>query len=320
MIGAALLAKKAVERGPDPQAVGQDHAGAGLEGGQRLLRPRGPDAVPGQARLQPGRLRLHHLHRQLRPADPRGQRGGQRGRPGRRRGAVGQPELRGPDQPRRQDELPGLAAAGGRLRAGRHDGHRPVHRAAGHRPGRRPGVPARHLAEPRRGRGGRRRCDRPRRCSSPTTPTSSPATSAGSRCPPRRASTFTWDAGLHLRPQAPVLRRHAARAVAGHRHRRRPGAGQGGRLGDHRPHQPGRFDPGGLARRQVPGRARRGAQGLQLLRLAARQPRGDDPGHLRQHPAAQPDRRRAPKAASPATSARPATRPTPRSPPSTTPR
>ena len=29
-------------------------------------------------------------------------------------------------------------------------------------------------------------------------------------------------------------------------------------------------------------------QGLQLLRLAARQPRGDDPRHVRQHPAAQP--------------------------------
>ncbi len=42
--------------------------------------------------------------------------------------------------------------------------------------------------------------------------------------------------------------------------------------------------PGG----QVPHRARRRAQGLQLLRLASRQPRGDDPRHLRQHPAAQP--------------------------------
>ena len=30
--------------------------------------------------------------------------------------------------------------------------------------------------------------------------------------------------------------------------------------------------------------------GLQLLRLAPRQPRGDDPGHVRQHPAAQPAR------------------------------
>ena len=50
--------------------------------------------------------------------------GGQRARPRRRLGAVRQPQLRGPDQPRRQDELPGLAAAGGRVRAGRHDGLR----------------------------------------------------------------------------------------------------------------------------------------------------------------------------------------------------
>ncbi len=38
----------------------------------------------------------------------------------------------------------------------------------------------------------------------------------------------------------------------------------------------------------LPGRARRRAARLQLLRLAPRQPRGHDPGHLRQHPAAQP--------------------------------
>ena len=44
----------------------------------------------------------------------------------------------------------------------------------------------------------------------------------------------------------------------------------------------------GLPGRQVPDRARRRAQGLQLLRLPPRQPRGDDPRHLRQHPAAQP--------------------------------
>ncbi len=58
--------------GPAAQAVGQDHAGPGLQGRHGLLRARRPDAVPRQARLQPGRLRLHHLHRQLRPAHPRG--------------------------------------------------------------------------------------------------------------------------------------------------------------------------------------------------------------------------------------------------------
>ena len=51
---------------------------------------------------------------------------------------------------------------------------------------------------------------------------------------------------------------------------------------------PGRRDQEGLARGQVPRRARRRAAGLQLLRLAPRQPRGDDPRHVRQHPAAQP--------------------------------
>ena len=41
---------------------------------------------------------------------------------------------------------------------------------------------------------------------------------------------------------------------------------------------------------QVPAGARRRAARLQLLRLAARQPRGDDPRHVREHPPAQPAR------------------------------
>ena len=40
MLGAALLAKKAVEKGLDLQAVGEDVARAGLAGGHRLLRQR----------------------------------------------------------------------------------------------------------------------------------------------------------------------------------------------------------------------------------------------------------------------------------------
>ena len=132
--------------GPPAQAVGQDHARARVEGRQRLLREVRPHAVPRQARLQPRRLRLHHLHRQLRSADPRGQPGGQRQRPRRRVGALGQPQLRGPDQPRREDELPGLAAARRGVRAGRLDGRRPLQRPAGpgHRRQRR--LHARHLA------------------------------------------------------------------------------------------------------------------------------------------------------------------------------
>ena len=134
------------------QAVGQDDARARLEGGHELLRARRARAVPGQARLQPRRLRLHDLHRQLGPAAGGGVGGGQRERPRGGVGAVRQPQLRGPDQPGREDELPRVAAAGGGVRDRRVDGRRPRARPAGDRPGRRAGLPARHLAERRRDR------------------------------------------------------------------------------------------------------------------------------------------------------------------------
>ena len=85
MVAAGLLAKNAVERGLTVQAVGQDLAGARLEGRHGLLRPRRPAPLPRQAPLQPRRLRLHHLHRQLRPAASRDLPGRQRQRPRRRR-------------------------------------------------------------------------------------------------------------------------------------------------------------------------------------------------------------------------------------------
>ena len=292
MMAAALLAKNAVEKGLTVAAVGQDLAGAGLEGRHRLLREGRPLAVPREARLPPGRLRLHHLHRQLRPAARGDLRGRQRERPRRGVGAVGQPQLRGPDQPRRQDELPRLAAAGHRLRARRHDGLRLRHRAAGHRHRRRAGLPARHLAVARSTsrRSSHRRSART--CSPPTTPTCSPATSAGSRCRPPTGNTFDWDADSTYVRKPPYFDGMQPRARAGHRHHRRPRAGQARRLGHDRPHQPGRLDQGRQPRRQVPRRARRRAQGLQLLRLPSRQPRGDDPRHVRQHPPAQPAPRR----------------------------
>ena len=64
------------------------------------------------------------------------------------------------------------------------------------------------------------------------------------------------------------------------------------RLGDDRPHLAGRVDQGRLAGRPLPRRARRRPGRLQLVRVAARQPRGDDPRDLREHPAAQPAARR----------------------------
>ena len=142
MLGAGLVAKKAVERGLRPQALGQDLARAGLDGGHRVPGEVRARQVPRQAPVQPRRLRLHHLHRELRPAAGGDLEGGQREGPRRLLGALGQPQLRGPDQPRHPRQLPCLAAAGGRLRAGRADGRRPHHRADRPRLRRRARLPA----------------------------------------------------------------------------------------------------------------------------------------------------------------------------------
>ena len=78
------------------------------------------------ARLRPGRLRLHHLHRQLRAAARRDLQGDPGARPGGGQRAVGQPQLRGAHPPRGEDELPGLAAAVRGLRARGADGRGPA--------------------------------------------------------------------------------------------------------------------------------------------------------------------------------------------------
>ena len=93
---------------------------------------------------------------------------------------------------------------------------------------------------------------------------------------------------VDVRPQAPVLRGHDDGPGAGHRRHRGTGPRRPRRLGHHRPHQPGRGHQARDARGPLPRRERRGAHGLQLLRLPPRQPRGDDPRDVRQHPAAQP--------------------------------
>ena len=136
--------------------MGEDVARPGLEGRHGVLRQGEPGRLAGVARLPPRRLRLHDVHRQLRAAARGGlQRRPGRG-PGRGLGALRQPQLRGPDQPRREDELPRVAAAGGGVRAGGDDGHRPARRAARPGLGRRGRLPQGHLAQ----RGGRRAAGR----------------------------------------------------------------------------------------------------------------------------------------------------------------
>ena len=170
-------------QGADHQAVGEDLARARLAGRHRLPRPRRPAGRSRRARLQPRRLRLHDLHRQLRTAARGDLRRDQPQGSGRRFRAFRQPQLRGPRQSGHARQLSRLAAAGRRLRAHRHDAPESDHRAARHRPGRQAGDRSRTSGRRRRKSPTSSGRPSPTRCSARATPTSSRATSAGRRSP-----------------------------------------------------------------------------------------------------------------------------------------
>ena len=129
MIAAGLLARNASKKGLKSKPWVKTTLAPGSKVVTDYYAKVGPGQVPRGPRLLPGRLRLHDLHRQLRRAAHRGGLHGRaRERPRDHRGALRKPQLRGPDQPRREDELPRQPAAGRRLRAGRVDGLRLRHR------------------------------------------------------------------------------------------------------------------------------------------------------------------------------------------------
>ena len=241
MVAAGLVARGAVDRGLDRQAVGQDHPGPGLAGGHGLPRPGRAHRAAGRASgstwsasaappasATPGPL-LPGVSEAVHDGDLSVA-----------VGAVGQPELRGPDPSRRPDELPGLAAAGGGLRPGRHHGHRPHHRSAGQRTptgsrstwptcGRRP----RRSPRPSGPRS-------PRTCSASGTASVFDGDERWQAVETATGDTFSWDhdstyvlrptflEGLTMTP-GPGDRRDGARVLA-----------KLGRQRDHRPHLAGR--------------------------------------------------------------------------------
>ena len=102
----------------------------------------------------------------------------------------------------------------------------------------------------------------------------------------RRPATFTtWDANSTYVKNPPFFDGHDAEAGAVDRHQGRARAGVARRLAS-RPTTSRR--PASIAADSPAGkyldRARRAAEGLQLLRRAARQPRGDGARHVRQRP------------------------------------
>ena len=264
----------------------------GLAGGDRLPRGGRADGAARGARLRPGRLRLHDLHRQLRAA-----RRGRRRRPSRRTTWSSRPSCR--------------ATATSRAASIRSPAPATSPRRRWWSRSRSPGAVDIDLTTEPLGTGVRRRSP----CSSPTSgrrPTRSARSSASRSTPELFRRTYAivfegderwralpipdgeryaWDAASTYVAQPPFFDGLAAARPRRRGHRGRPRAGRPRRLGHHRPHLPGRLDRAVVARRPVAPGARRRPARVQLVRRAARPPRGDDARHVRQHPAAQRARR-----------------------------
>ena len=217
MVGAGLLAKKAVERGPDHAALGQDEPRAGQPRRDRLPRPRRP------ARRSSTQLRFDLVgygcttcignSGPLAGADRRGH----RARTASVAAAVlvGQPQLRGAHPPAGARQLPRLAAAGGGLRAGRHGStstspREPLGEGADGQPvylatsGRRPRRSPRRIA--RRGR--------PRAVRARATRTVFEGDERWRALPVPEGDTYAWDPESTYVQLPPFFSDHAPRAGA----------------------------------------------------------------------------------------------------------
>ena len=106
--------------------------------------------------------------------------------------------------------------------------------------------------------------------------------------PTPSGAVFEWDEESTYVRRAPLLRRNARRTHPRRGHRGRPGAAEAGGFRHHRSHLPGGKHQAGLPGGRLPRVPGSGPPGLQLLRIPAWKPRNHDPGHLRQHPAAEP--------------------------------
>ena len=237
-------------QGVEGQALGQDVAGAGQPGGRGISRQFRTAGRSRQGRLQPGRLRLHHLHRQFGPAAGGHLEIDQRQRHRRRRRVVGQPQLRGPRQPGRAGQLSGLAAAGRRLCAGRHGDQGSRGRADRRRQGRQAGLPQGHLADDE---GDQRRHEEVRHGGDLQEALCRRVQGRHqlAQDQDRRERDLSLEHELDLCAEPALFRGHEEGAGADRRRRRRPHPGDVRRQDHHRPHLAGRLDQADLARRQV---------------------------------------------------------------------
>ena len=130
MLGAGLLAKKAVERGLRRQPWVKTSLAPGSTVVTEYLEKSGLDKYLDELQFNLVGYGCTTCIGNSGPLPEEISKAVDENGPGRLLGALRQPQLRGPDQPGYPGELPRLAAAGRRLRARRAHGRRPDERAA----------------------------------------------------------------------------------------------------------------------------------------------------------------------------------------------
>ena len=182
MLAAGLVAKKAVERGLTVKPWVKTSLAPGSKVVMDYYRAAGLLPYLEQLEFHLVGFGCTTCIGNSGPLPEAGGASGAEGGPGGGRGAERQPQLRRPHQPAGQGQLPGVAAAGGGLRAGRHGGCGSGERPAGRRCRGQAGLPARHLAIQRRRSGAVRAAIDPRHVPSTNTRRSSTATPTGRPC------------------------------------------------------------------------------------------------------------------------------------------
>ena len=146
MLGAGLVAKKALEKGLQVPPYVKTSLAPGSKVVTEYLQAAGIAGAARRSALQPGGLWLYHVHRQQRTAAARGGERGDRGPIGGCGSSFRQSQFRGPRASASSGKLSGFPAAGGGVRAGRHGRYRSGYRTLGKGPPGQGRLPSRYLA------------------------------------------------------------------------------------------------------------------------------------------------------------------------------